>query len=279
LYFVEWYTLNQINKGGNTMSIGKKLQGKPYVLIVLGLLLTVGTFGCGKNEAGGQSASGSPSASVELTAEEKAKIEAEAKAKVEAEAKAAAELKAKQEAEEKARLEAEAKAKEEEEALKKANLEKVMYAEHARSTVAWMTNNELALDQKTYDFMVNNHNLFPTKTDSDIQAAKDMADKSISSKLLNKNPIPYLDKMATFSGYVVEISETLLDDGSPIATVHVWDDNDQSYQVLLYSTTGDILEEDYVRFWGVPVGPWGFENVSGGYTNVQFLIGSHIEKL
>jgi hypothetical protein len=60
---------------------------------------------------------------------------------------------------------------------------------------------------------------------------------------------------------------------------HVMDDEEFSYEVILYKSTGDILEEDYVQFWGVPVGPYSFENVSGGSTNVQVFMGSHIEKL
>ncbi|WP_157723861.1 hypothetical protein [Domibacillus aminovorans] len=43
--------------------------------------------------------------------------------------------------------------------------------------------------------------------------------------------------------------------------------------------TGDILQEDLVRFLRLPVGASSFENVSGGTTNVQNFVGSHIEKV
>ena len=71
----------------------------------------------------------------------------------------------------------------------------------------------------------------------------------------------------------------LLDNGVTLSVTHILDDNMDSYQVFLYKTTGDILEDNVVRFWGVPVGSSSFENVSGGTTNVQNFFGSHIEKI
>jgi hypothetical protein len=249
-----------------------------YLLIGFMLLMTIGILGC-SNKDQAQVTQSSPAATPEITAEDKAKIEAEAKAKAEAEAKAAAELQAKKDAEAKAKAEAEAKAQVEKEAKEKETLEKTMYADHAILTIADFTDNTLELSQKTYDFMVNNHKLFPALTDSDINTAKSMVDKSINAKLLNKNPEPYFDKMASFSGHVIDIEETQLEDKTTIASVHVMDENKQSFEVLLYKETGDILEDDRVTFWGTPVGLWSFENISGGFTNSQFFIGSHIEKI
>ncbi|WP_207911011.1 hypothetical protein [Paenibacillus albiflavus] len=250
-----------------------------YFIIGLMLILTLSILGCSSNKDPVQATQASPTAKVEITAEEKAKIEAEAKIKAEAEAKAAEEAKAKKEAEDKAKKVAEAKAKAEEEAKKKENFEKTKYANHAQLAIPAITEDAVELNQKTYDFIVSNYKLFPAQDDADIKAAKDMTDKSINAKLLNKNAAPYFDKMASFSGTVVTIEETQLEDNTTLATLHVMDDNGFSYQLLLYKSTGDILEEDDVRCWGVPVGPWSFANVSGGYTNVQFFLGSHVEKL
>ncbi|MED4727203.1 hypothetical protein P9597_03425 [Aneurinibacillus migulanus] len=60
--------------------------------------------------------------------------------------------------------------------------------------------------------------------------------------------------------------------------LHVIDNNFQSYQILMFKSTGDILQEDKVRFWGVPAGSSSFSNVSGGTTNVQLFVGAHVEK-
>ncbi|MDG0809280.1 hypothetical protein [Cohnella rhizosphaerae] len=133
--------------------------------------------------------------------------------------------------------------------------------------------------KKSYDFVVKNYKLFPAKTTEDIGAAKKMVDASISSKLINKNAAPYLDKMVSFSGVVISIEETQLDADNTLAIAHVLDEDEQSYQVMIYKSTGDILEDDSVQFWGVPIGASGFENVSGGYTNAIFVLGSHIEKI
>lgn len=159
-----------------------------------------------------------------------------------------------------------------------ADFDKIKYAEHAKASIPEIADG-LELEQKTYDFLVTNNKLFPALTAEDISAAKALTDKTISNKLLNKNVGPYLDKMAAFEGTVISVEETNLDDGTTLAILHVMDDNDQSYQVLIYKSTGDILEEDYVQFWGVPVGTTSFENVSGGFTNALFFIGAHVEKI
>jgi len=135
------------------------------------------------------------------------------------------------------------------------------------------------MDQKSYDFIIANYQLFPAKTSEEIAAAKKLTDASITSKHLNKNAAPYFDKMVSYSGIVISIEETQIDGGQTIAIAHVLDENAQSYEVMIYKETGDILEEDEVQFWGVPIGVTGFENVSGGYTNAIFVLGAHIEKI
>lgn len=154
-----------------------------------------------------------------------------------------------------------------------------IYAEALIDDLKLLTEDQLELSQESYDFIVANHTLFPAKTDEAIAAAKQKVDSSITIKHLNKNPQPYFQKIASFQGDVVSIEEEPLENGETIAVVHVFDDEMNSYQVLMYKSTGDILEDDVVRFWGVPVGGSSFENVSGGITNVQNFFGSHIEKV
>ncbi|MED0669398.1 hypothetical protein P4S95_04035 [Aneurinibacillus aneurinilyticus] len=178
----------------------------------------------------------------------------------------------------KKQAEEEAKQKAKEEAEKKAMLEKTKYAEIAKASFSKMTENSPELPQQTYDFMVENHKLFPAKTPEDIKKAKDMADKSISAKHLNKNAAPYFNKITTFSGDVVNVQEAPIDDNDTLSLLHILDNNMQSYQVVIYKSTGDILQGDTVRFWGVPAGPSSFTNVAGGTTNVQLFVGAHVEK-
>lgn len=142
-----------------------------------------------------------------------------------------------------------------------------------------ISEDSLELTKESYEFIVKNYNLFPANSKKEIAEAKKKADSSISAKQLNKNAQPYFKKIATFQGTVITIEENPLENGVTVSLVHVMDDDMNSYQVLLYKSTGDILEEDRVRFWGVPVGASSFENVSGGTTNIQNFLGSHIEKV
>ena len=157
--------------------------------------------------------------------------------------------------------------------------EEAKFAELFKEQINILTDEKLELSQESYDYIVANHTLFPTNTDEAIAQAKEKTDSSISIKHLNKNAQPYFQTLTTFQGTVVSVEEVPLDNGVTLSVTHILDDNMDSYQVFLYKTTGDILEDDVVRFWGVPVGSSSFENVSGGTTNVQNFFGSHIEKI
>ena len=153
------------------------------------------------------------------------------------------------------------------------------YVDYLKSVVPRITDDNLELSSKSYSFIEKNQKLFPAFKEEDINKAKQMTDSTVNVKLLNKNVEPYLEKMLSFEGDVVTIEEMNVPDSKDVMSlVHVMDDAGDSYQVLLFKTSGDILEEDRVQFWGAPIGPSYFENVSGGTTNVQVFAGSHIEK-
>lgn len=141
-----------------------------------------------------------------------------------------------------------------------------------------ITEEQLALSDESYTFIVENHSIFPALNNSDIEQAKSLADSSITAKHLNKNAQPYFQKIATFQGTVISVEESPAEVSETVSLTHVMDNEGQSYQVFMYKGTGEILEEDSVRFWGTPVGASSFENVSGGFTNVQVFLGSHVEK-
>ena len=92
---------------------------------------------------------------------------------------------------------------------------------------------------------------------------------------MNKNVTPYLENIISVSGTVISIEEY---PENNVTLVHVTDDDLNSYVGLMYKLADDVFEEDYVTLWGAPIGPWHFENIAGGTTNVQFLATSHIEK-
>ncbi|WP_462410632.1 hypothetical protein [Neobacillus sp. Marseille-QA0830] len=154
-----------------------------------------------------------------------------------------------------------------------------IYAYGLSQDLPAITEDNLELDQVSYDFIVKNHTLFPAKTPEAVQKAKQMTDSSVNYKLLNKNAAPYFEKVVSFEGTVISVEEQNLDNNEVVSLTHLMDDEGNSYQVIMYNSTGDLLEEDQARFWGLPLGASSFENVSGGTTNVQVFFGSAIEKV
>ncbi|WP_160033239.1 hypothetical protein [Paenibacillus sp. An7] len=189
--------------------------------------------------------------------------EAEEKAKAEAAAKAA---------EEKAKAEAEAEAKAAEEAKKSqtAGLMKIL--------VPSITENIAEINDKTYNYLVENYTLFPAISAEAKQAAQDAADPNITTKHLQKNITPYLDKMISISGDVISIQEEETDYGT-LAYVHIMDDEFNSVTGYYLGSTGDILEGDTIRLRGVPTAAYSFANVGGGTTNATLITISTIQKL
>ncbi|EFU38769.1 hypothetical protein PVOR_28494 [Paenibacillus vortex V453] len=136
-----------------------------------------------------------------------------------------------------------------------------------------------ALDEKTYNYIIQHHQLFPAVTPEDQKSAKAEVDPTITSRHLLKNLNPYLDKMMEVSGYVIDITEEELDGGITIAEIHIIDDNDNSIVGFYANSTGDILEDDYVTLRGVPATYYSFDNISGG-TTISILLGvSTIDKV
>lgn len=153
------------------------------------------------------------------------------------------------------------------------------YADFAESFVPKWTDETLELSDTSYQFIHEQYDLFPAFEKENITKVKQLEDASVSIKMLNKNVEPYYKKILSFQGSVVSIEEVSLDEtDDTVSLLHIIDDAGDSYQVLLFKKSGDILEDDEVQFWGAPLGPSSFENVSGGTTNVQVFMGSHIEK-
>lgn len=152
------------------------------------------------------------------------------------------------------------------------------YTDLLAKDIPWITENSLTLSETSRTYIDKNEALFSAKKKSDIAKLKKKEDTTITSKHLNKNVKPYLEKVVSFKGTVISVEENTERD-EPFSYVHVYDEAGQSYSYLTYQTTGDILEEDTVQFWGVPLGVYSFENVSGGATNAIAIFGGTIEKV
>lgn len=151
------------------------------------------------------------------------------------------------------------------------------YAEILKEEIPMLTEEQLELKQESYDYIKDNSNLLPAKTEENITLAKEKSEK-IDLKLLNKNVAPYYSTLTSFEGYVVQIEEENYDNGETASWVNIGDDNGNNHIYYSYKGTGDILEEDYVRFYGLPIGKYSYETTDGGFQNAQVFFGSHIEK-
>ena len=212
-----------------------------------------------------------------LAANETEKNEDVAAAKEKTE-KEATELEAKIKAEKEA-AEKEAKEAAEKEAAEKAAAEAgevVNNAQNYMDHVPLITEEVLTLSDTSFNYINENPDLFPAMTDAAIDKAIKLTDNEITSKHLNKNVTPYLDKMVNLAGDVIQIEEDTLEDGTPISIILIEDmDFNAIYAVGYFST--DILEGDFVDVWGLPLGAYHYENVDGGTTLAQALAISHIE--
>jgi uncharacterized protein YceK len=247
---------------------------KSLSVVIVIMLLLVGCGGTTTNDAEKSGSQSSP-ATTETASKDTSVDEEKAKKEQEAKQKAEEEAVAKKKADEEALA---LKKAAEEAAL--AELAETKYAMYAQNGIPLLTDNAVQLSEATYNFLVENNTLFPAFSAEDIKKAKDLTDYEIGSKHLNKNAAPYFAKMVSFEGYVVTVEEGPVEGSDDtFAVIHVLDDNDVSYQVMIFKSTGEIFEEDYVRFWGAPAGPWSFENIAGGSTNVQLIVGAHVEKV
>lgn len=162
------------------------------------------------------------------------------------------------------------------EVSKVVNKKETEKADYLKEILPTITENHIKLSDKSYDYIVKNYKWFPAKENSAISSVKKAEDSAITIKHLNKNATPYLNKIVSFTGTVVSVEES---DDSNLSLTHVMTDDGDSFQIIMFKSTKDILEDDRVQFWGEPLGASSFENVSGGTTNVQVIFGSHMQKL
>lgn len=165
-----------------------------------------------------------------------------------------------------------------------ANKEATPAAESKTVTVADMMTevvpNEVedgALDDSTYNYILDNSNLFPATTAADKKQAKAEVDSKITSKHLFKNITPYLDTMVSFSGDIIQVKEQETAYGT-VATIHISDENNNSIVGIYKGSTGDILDGDNVTMRGVPTASYSFDNIGGGTTDAILLTVSTIQK-
>lgn len=154
-----------------------------------------------------------------------------------------------------------------------------LYAEYAAHLMPVITDDQIELTQESYDFFVENHSIFPAKTDNDIEQAKKLYE-AVELKKLNKSISQYYSTVTGYEGEVIQIEEEVIEDsdGDILTYANIADDNDNNHTVIMIKSAEDIYEGDQVRFIGTPVGVFNYETLDGGSQNSVIFYGSHIEK-
>lgn len=231
-----------------------------------------------KNELANDKSSGE----VEATTTEQEETDTEEqdeeaiKAEAEKEKKAAEEKKAKEKEEAKKAKEKEKKEEKERKAAEKeAKKEKV--ANQYKELVYLLSDKKVDLPSDSYELIMENGKLFPAENKENISKAKEKTTNEIGSKQLNKKVSPYFSEIVTIAGKIINIDETEYDEDT-LTYIHMIDDDFNSFEIILLKKADNIFEDDRIRFWGIPVGENKFDNVSGGTTKTQMIVGAHVEK-
>lgn len=148
---------------------------------------------------------------------------------------------------------------------------------HVDYLTTMASNGYLELSEKGESFITENIDLFINQNSETQDKAKSLA-VDIDVRELNKSSSKFLDTFVEFEGFIVEIIEDYYDEFTILTYAHVMDYDFNSYTVFMFGSAEGILEDDDVIFYGLPLGGYSFENVSGGYTNANLFFGSAIEK-
>ncbi len=107
----------------------------------------------------------------------------------------------------------------------------------------------------------------------------ELTDTTLEYRALTKNIDKYGDKLLYINeAYVVDISETELDEETVATELQLLDAEENSYYCVSLSAYDNIFEEDIISIYALPIGETSFENVSGGTTLAIMLAGCYIEK-
>lgn len=132
------------------------------------------------------------------------------------------------------------------------------------------------ISPKAKEFLNTHQDVAPAKSEKSISK---YVDSSVEFKKISKNQNNFGDKiMKVNAAYVIDIKETDLDDGSVLSELQVADDDGNVYYII-HNDSLEVYKEDTIKFYGIPLGMSGYENVSGGTTNCVVLAGSYVEKI
>ena len=132
------------------------------------------------------------------------------------------------------------------------------------------------MSQKSIDFINEHEDLFPA---SGVDALTPYINSEIGYKNISKSPDKYGDQVMVidYAG-VLQISEQ--DAGDETLTIlQAYDDEGENYMVYYFGELPNVLDDDTVKIYGIPLGTTSFDNISGGTTLAVVLGGCYVEKI
>ena len=126
------------------------------------------------------------------------------------------------------------------------------------------------------DFINEHEDLFPA---SGVDALTPYINSEIGYKNISKSPDKYGDQVMVidYAG-VLQISEQ--DAGDETLTIlQAYDDEGENYMVYYFGELPNVLDDDTVKIYGIPLGTTSFDNISGGTTLAVVLGGCYVEKI
>lgn len=138
--------------------------------------------------------------------------------------------------------------------------------------------NSVAMPDTAKEFIDAHEALFPCESEEAKGEAFSLTNEEVTRKQLVKNATPYTGELFTANNLeIVQIFEEPVW-GYTLSWILAQDSDYQAYDIY-YLGSVDVYEGDKINIRALPLGNSGFDNVSGGTTNVVVCAGSIVEKV
>lgn len=112
------------------------------------------------------------------------------------------------------------------------------------------------------------------------EVPEDLINTDIDYRHLGKDIEKYSGELFQDEGVIVSIQEVEDENLEEIySVIHVQNPETSTNYDVLYIGQVDYLEDDYIKFVGLPLMDTQFENISGGTTKLFMMLAGHLEKI
>lgn len=138
--------------------------------------------------------------------------------------------------------------------------------------------NETILAPSSATYIDEYEKIFPA-SDKQIDWVKEQATPLTYTDIqsINKNPKDYEGMLLAYEGTIYDVSEQEDENGTTLTTFYISDENFEYPLRIIYEGRLDVLDNDYLLFWGVLAGNSSYENVDNGITLISDFVASHVE--